>query len=69
MTAIKEKAAGLAPETALGTPSRRPNSNTRNVTAKAECGKQAAIAAYTWGVISGEGCARLFRQHPDWRGA
>ena len=30
------------------------------------CGKQAAMAAYNWQVLSLESCTRLFRQHPEW---
>ena len=30
------------------------------------CGKAAAISAYSWGVLSLESCARLFRHHPEW---
>jgi hypothetical protein len=69
MTATKTKAAqGLAPEAALETTLRKPNPNAWKCTAQAspECLKWAAVSAYCWGVLSREGCSRLFRQHPDW---
>jgi len=44
-------------------------SNRGAAQASPNCGKAAAISAYCWGVLSLDGCARLFRQHPEWRAA
>lgn len=65
----KQKAVGLAPETAFETASHKPNPNDGNVTPQAECGKRAAVSAYCWGVLTIEACTRLFHRHPEWRGA
>lgn len=32
-------------------------------------GKQAAMSAYGWGVLSFDGCQRLFWRNPSWRSA
>lgn len=69
METKKQKAVGLPPETAFQTALRKPNPNAESITAQAECGKRSAIAAYCWGVLSLDGCARLFQRHLVWREA
>ena len=44
-------------------------SNRGGAQASPSCGKQAAMAAYNWQLLSLESCARLFRQHPEWLSA
>lgn len=66
----KEKAAGLVTRAASQT---NPNPHHSPAILAAQRvpahGKAAAVAAYNWGVLSLQSCARLFARNPQWRGA
>ena len=66
----KEKAApSVKTEAASKTTFSKCDPNPSHCAAQATCGKQAAMAAYSWQVLSLDSCTRLFRQHPEWTAA